>query len=104
MKIDKYATLLFPVLLIASLAGCTSIGQKQSAVESYVQDTSITTHVKAAIFQELDGNATEIHVETGNGTVRLSGFVSQPSQIEKADQIARSIEGVKNVKNNLMLK
>lgn len=103
MKTFKCAYFTFFALLFASLVACAS-GQKHGTVGEYVEDAVITTNVKAAIFQQSDLSAAEINVETDNGIVQLSGFVSQPSQISKATQIARSVEGVKGVKNNLNVK
>ncbi|WAW09364.1 BON domain-containing protein [Oxalobacter vibrioformis] len=103
MKVFRYACFAFFALLVASLSAC-STGQKHGTVGQYVEDSAITTNVKAAIFQESDLSAAEINVETFNGIVQLSGFVSQSAQISKAGQVAQRVEGVKGVKNSLTVK
>ena len=77
--------------------------QHQSASE-YIDDAVITTKVKAALFNDPDLSAAEINVETYNGEVQLSGFVSTQSQINQAVQVAKKVEGVRKVKNSLLVK
>ena len=103
MRSIRYIYFAFFALMIATLGACAS-GQKHGTVGQYVEDSAITTNVKAAIFQESDLSAAEINVETYNGNVQLSGFVSQPAQITKAGEIAKKVEGVKGVKNSLTVK
>lgn len=100
--IQKIATALFTVSLLAT-AGCASTATKEGTGE-YVDDSVITTKVKASIFNEPSLKATEINVETFKGTVQLSGFVAQPEDIAKAGQVARGVKGVTAVKNDLHVK
>ena len=103
MKIaHKIATALFTVSLLAT-AGCASTPTHEGTGE-YVDDSVITTKVKASIFNEPSLKSTEINVETFKGTVQLSGFVSQPEDIAKAGQIARGVKGVTAVKNDIRVK
>ena len=90
-------------LFLVSLVGCASTQQHQSASE-YIDDAVITTKVKAALFNDPDLSAAEINVETYNGEVQLSGFVSTQSQINQAVQVAKKVEGVRKVKNSLLVK
>lgn len=103
MKLFRYVYFALFAVMVASLSAC-STGQKHGTVGQYVEDSAITTNVKAAIFQESDLSAAEINVETFNGVVQLSGFVSQPAQISKAANVAKTVEGVKSVKNSLTVK
>ena len=89
--------------LIISTIGCTSSRTKESTGE-YFDNSVITAKVKAAIIKDDDLKATEISVETFKGIVQLSGFVSSQSHINKAVSIARSVEGVKSVKNDMRVK
>ena len=70
----------------------------------YVDDTVITTKVKAAMVNEPTLKASELKVETTKGTVRLSGFVGSKSEADKAAEIARSVKGVSEVKNEISVK
>ncbi|WP_317203063.1 BON domain-containing protein [Janthinobacterium sp.] len=98
----KIATGLFVASLFA-IAGCASTATKEGTGE-YVDDSVLTTKVKASIFNEPTLKSTEINVETFKGTVQLSGFVAQPSDITKAGDIARGVKGVKSVKNDIRVK
>ncbi|MEN9835661.1 MAG: hypothetical protein RL011_1854 [Pseudomonadota bacterium] len=88
---------------VASAVGCTSTRGQESTGE-YLDDTWITTRVKAAIFDEPTLRSAEINVETFKGDVQLSGFVNSSSDIQKAVEVTRAIKGVKSVKNDMRLK
>jgi osmotically-inducible protein OsmY len=104
MKIaHKIATALFTVSLLGAMTGCASTSTKEGTGE-YVDDSVITTKVKASIFNEPSLKTTEINVETFKGTVQLSGFVAQPQDIAKAGEVARGVKGVTAVKNDLHVK
>jgi osmotically-inducible protein OsmY len=97
--ISSFLMLLFFSLLL----GCASTSKQESAGE-YVDDTVITTKVKAAFVDDPELSASEINVETFKGVVQLSGFVKQPGDIGKATSVARNIKGVKSVKNDIRVK
>jgi osmotically-inducible protein OsmY len=90
-------------LLVLSLAACAPTAKREGAGE-FIDDSMITGKVKAALVADPQLKATEINVETFKGTVQLSGFVGAAEDIPKAVQLARSIEGVKSVKNDIALK
>lgn len=94
---------LLAVVLLAAIVGCASTSQQASTGE-YIDDTVITTKVKAAILEDKELKVTEINVETFKGVVQLSGFVSSQSDINKAATIARAVEGVKSIKNDMRVK
>ena len=91
------------VLLMATALGCAST-RTQEGTGEYVDDTVITTKVKAAILNEPTLKSAEINVETFKGVVQLSGFVSSPAAESKAVEVARTVGGVKSVKNDMRLK
>ena len=99
---NRFATFFFAIVL-ASLLGCAST-TKQEGTGEYVDDTVLTTKVKAAIFNEPSLKSAEINVETFKGVVQLSGFVSSQANIDKAVQVSRSVPGVESVKNAMRLK
>ncbi|HEU0203504.1 MAG TPA: BON domain-containing protein [Burkholderiaceae bacterium] len=90
-------------LLMATALGCASTAQREGTGE-YIDDTVITTKVKTAIFQEPTLKSAEINVETYKGVVQLSGFVSSQAAENKAVEVARTVAGVKSVKNDMRLK
>jgi osmotically-inducible protein OsmY len=91
------------ILFVALALGCASTA-KQEGTGEYVDDTVITTKVKAAILDEPTLKSAEINVETFKGVVQLSGFVSSKAAEDKAVQVARNVGGVKSVKNDMRLK
>lgn len=103
MKQLKYFYALFLAVMLASMMGCAST-PKHEGTGAFIDDTVITTKVKAAIFNEPSLKSAEINVETFKGIVQLSGFVSSQGAIEKAVEVARSINGVKSVKNDMRVK
>jgi len=93
----------FLALTLLTVAGCGST-QKQEGTGEYIDDTVITTKVKAAILNEPTLKAAEINVETFKGVVQLSGFVSSSASINKAIEVTRGVTGVKSVKNSMHVK
>lgn len=103
MKQLKSISTFFFAVLFMSVVGCAG-SPKQEGTGEYVDDTVITTKVKAAIFNEPTLKSAEINVETFKGVVQLSGFVSTEANRYKAAEVARSVKGVTNVKNDMRLK
>lgn len=93
----------FLLLALASFLGCASTA-KQEGTGEYLDDTVITTKVKAAVLNEPSLKSSEINVETFKGVVQLSGFVSSREDINKAVEVARRVGGVKSVKNDMRVK
>ncbi len=91
------------IVFVALALGCASTA-KQEGTGEYVDDTVITTKVKAAILNEPTLKSAEINVETFKGVVQLSGFVSSAGAETTAVAVARKVEGVKSVKNDMRLK
>ncbi len=71
---------------------------------NYVNDAWITAKVKSLLLKDKDVKGTAVNVETHKGIVQLSGWVSDPAQIAEAEKLAHSIEGVKDVRNDLQIK
>ena len=88
-----------PVLLSA----CSSTPTRESTGQ-YVDDSTITTKVKADFVTDKTVDATNIKVETFKGTVQLSGFAKSQAEINRAVQIARNVSGVQSVKNDILLR
>jgi osmotically-inducible protein OsmY len=103
MTITKRFAAFFFCLAVLAMAGCASTATRNGP-GGYVDDALITTKVKAALIEEPNLKAAEIKVKTFKGTVQLSGFVNTQEAIDRADTVARGVEGVKAVKNDLLLK
>jgi osmotically-inducible protein OsmY len=91
------------LMLIAALAACAATRTQSSAGE-YVDDSVITTKVKSLLAENDFLKSFQISVESFKGTVQLSGFVNSQQAVDKAGEIARSVQGVQSLKNNLIVK
>ncbi|TGU70545.1 BON domain-containing protein [Geomonas terrae] len=102
-KIRRIVTVMLCACMLASFAGCTATSRHESTGE-YVDDSVVTTRVKAALFDELALKTFQINVTTYRGVVQLSGFVDSAENARKAGEIARGVKGVQEVKNDLITK
>ena len=96
------SVVLIAMFLILSI-GCASTSSREGTGE-YVDDSVITTKVKAVIFNEPSLKLFEINVETFKGVVQLTGFVSSRADMYKAVEVAQGVGGVKSVKNGMAVK
>lgn len=103
MKQLKFISTIFLALTLATLLGCASTSKHEGTGE-YIDDSVITTKVKAAVLNEESLKSAEINVETFKGVVQLSGFVSTQTDINKAVEVARGVKGVTSVKNDMRVK
>jgi hyperosmotically inducible protein len=103
MKQLKYISTVILAVMFATLLGCASTS-KQEGTGEYIDDSVITTKVKAAVFNEPSLKSSEINVETFKGEVQLSGFVNSQADINKAVEVARGVKGVTSVKNDMRVK
>ena len=88
------------ISLIAALGACSKPGE-QSTAGQYLDDATMTAKVKADLMKDDSVKATEIKVETTQGVVQLSGFVGSEDARKRAEELAKSIAGVKSVRNDL---
>ena len=96
-----FAAAMMAVTLLAA-SGC-AVTRGQETVGAYVDDATITTRVKARFVENKDVDASAISVETLNGTVMLSGFAKSTMEKTSAERIAREVNGVKAVKNEIAI-
>jgi len=83
---------------MAVKTGGTTVGAK-------IDDGIISTKVKAALAgDDSIKNSTDIAVETQDGEVQLSGYANEQAQMDRAVELARGVEGVKNVVNKMNIK
>lgn len=90
-------------LVLLTATGC-AVTRGQETVGAYIDDSAITTQVKARFVESKDVDAAAISVETLNGVVMLSGFAKNGTEKTTAERIARSVSGVKSVKNEIAVR
>lgn len=107
----KSATAMLIALAAGAIAACSSTPEEGGAVERaganagrVIDDSVITARVKSALVADPTTKAHQIEVETFQGTVQLSGFVDDAEARSRATQVAREIEGVRDVKNSLQVR
>ena len=91
------------LMLITTFAACAST-RKHESTGQYIDNSVITTKVKSLLANDDFLKSFQISVETFKGTVQLSGFVDSQQAVDKAEEIVRSVKGVKSIKNNLIVK
>lgn len=90
-------------LVLLAATGC-AVSRGQESVGAYVDDTGITSLVKARFFEDKDVAGSSISVETLKGTVMLSGFAKSALERNKAETIARGVRGVTSIKNEITVR
>jgi osmotically-inducible protein OsmY len=103
LHVRGFVLTLAVALAATSLAGCSETPTRESTGQ-YVDDAAITTKVKAALVKDQSLAGFQIGVETYKNIVQLSGFVDSPQRAERAQEVAVGVEGVRSVRNNLIVK
>jgi hyperosmotically inducible periplasmic protein len=103
MNMRKQLTAAVAVLALVAASGC-AVQRGQETVGAYVDDAAITTSLKARYVDNKDVDAGAIKVETLNGTVMLSGFAKNANERMTAEDIAMKVNGVKSVKNSIVVR
>lgn len=99
----RFWTWLLLVGVIIGLAACGGTPAKESTGE-VIDDTVITTKVKASFAADPEVSALKIGVETFKGTVQLSGFAKTLREKQKAEQLTWEVKGVKSVRNDIIVR
>ena len=102
-KRNIFISYLVVLMLVTTFVACASSPKHESTGE-YVDDSVITTKVKALLAEDDFLKSFQIGVETFKGRVQLSGFVNSQDAVNRAVQIARGVGGVRSVKNDLIVK
>lgn len=84
-------------------AGCAATRTKESTGQ-YIDDTTLTTKVKAELLKDPQVSGLSINVETFKGTVQLSGFANNMAERRRAVELARAVKGVESVKDDIVIK
>ena len=103
MKIRTNITAALVAFTLVTAAGC-AVSRGQESAGAYVDDTGITASVKTRLLDDERVAGTSITVETLNGTVMLSGFAKSQTEKAAAESIARKVDGVRAVKNEITVR
>ena len=103
LKLNRIVKFLSCIGLLTALLGCEATQKSQSTGQK-LDDTVITTKVKSAIFAEPELKSMQINIKTYKGVVQLSGFVDSAQSAKRAGEVAGSVPGITEVKNDLVVK
>lgn len=103
MNIRTHIAIAMTAITLLVATGC-AVQRGQESVGSYVDDSTITTQVKARFVENKQVDAAAISVETMKGTVMLSGFAKNVTERTTAESIARGVKGVVAVKNEIAVR
>jgi hyperosmotically inducible protein len=101
--LNTYISAVFLAVTLGTVVGCASTSTEKGTGE-YIDDAVITTKVKAALVEDPLTKAYQIEVETYKGMVQLSGFVATQAEANRAGTVARGVQGVTSVKNDIRIK
>lgn len=90
-------------IALIAMPGC-AVTRGQQTTGAYVDDSAITTAVKARFVEAKEVDASSISVETLNGTVMLSGFAKNATEKASAETLTWKVDGVKAVKNQIAVR
>lgn len=103
MNIRSTLAIVVTALMMLTVTGC-AVSRGQESVGAYIDDSGITTMVKARMVDNKQVDAAAISVETLKGTVMLSGFAKNATEKNMAESIARGVKGVVAVKNEIAIR
>lgn len=103
MKTRQIGKSISILILALALAACAGTRTQESTGE-YFDDTTLTTKVKAVLLDDPMVSGLAVNVETFKGVVQLSGFVKTPAERDRAVELARKVGGVKQVKNDILIR
>ena len=98
-----FACMIAAVSLASFTTGCAGDEYSRSTGQTF-DDAGTTARVKSALLDDSQVSGMDVKVDTFRGTVQLTGFVDTPQQKQRAEEIARSADGVQFVKNDIMVK
>lgn len=102
-KISNQRRVLMFGLVGALVAGCAG-GRSSKSTGDYVDDAAITTKVKTALLRDKTVGGLAIDVDTTKGRVRLGGTAKTETERSRAAELARSVDGVLSVQNDIVVR
>jgi hyperosmotically inducible protein len=103
-QIDRAVAVTKGVAGVKSVDNKMNVKTTETTVGEKIDDSIITTKVKAALMGDSGVKSSDIGVVTRDGEVQLSGFVDNQAQIDRATEVTKGVEGVKNVINEMAIK
>ena len=102
-KLSALILTMSALAMVGGLTGCAGDRYTQSTGER-IDDKADSSRVKKALSADAQYKYDDVNVQTFKGVVQLSGFVNSREQKNRAGDLAKNVEGVKEVKNNITVK
>ena len=90
--------------LLCSITGCSTGDRYTQSTGEHLDDHTLSSHVKKALGEDHQYKYADVNVDTFKGVVQLSGFTNTKDQKNRAGDLAKRAEGVKEVQNNITVK
>lgn len=103
MNFPNTARLVLTFMLTLLIVACAGTAKQESTGE-YIDDTVLTSRVKSVLLNDPAVSGLAVNVETFKGVVQLSGFVKSVAERNRAVQLARDVKGVRQVKNDILIR
>ncbi len=103
MNFQQITGTIVAIVFTALLTACAGTAKQESTGE-YIDDTVITSRVKSVLLNDPAVSGLSINVETYKATVQLAGFVKTVAERNRAVQLAREVKGVRQVKNDILIR
>lgn len=102
-RLQRITKLLVCFGLITAFLGCNATQDKESTGQ-FIDDAAITAKIKSGLFEDVQLKSLQIEVKTFKGVVQLSGFVDSAQNAARAGEVAGRVPGIKELKNDLVVK
>ena len=103
-QIKLAAAISITLLTAFTSTGCSMIKHPNQTAGSYIDDVTISNSIRARYVGDNLVSAYAIKVETLRGVVQLSGFANSQAERTTAERIARDVNGVRDVRNDIIVK
>lgn len=90
--------------LVCGVTGCTTGSRYKQSTGEYIDDHTLSSHVKKALGEDHQYKYNDVNVVTFKGVVQLNGFVNTADQKSRAGELASKVEGVKEIQNKITVK
>jgi len=104
LKVLAFILCVSALPLVWGMTGCTSGSRYKQSTGEYIDDHGLSSHVKTTLKADPQYKYDDVNVVTFKGVVQLSGFVNTKDQKSRAGDLAKKVDGVKEVANNITVK
>ena len=90
--------------LLVGVTGCSTGNRYKQSTGEYIDDHTLSSGVKKALGNDVQYKYPDVNVVTFKGVVQLSGFAATNEQKNRTGELAKTVDGVREVENNITIK